>query len=463
MKGWVQVYGKTERFPIHDPGVNFLLTCKLVSRASPPAFPLTFRLPNGIISLCVFGRFPAVEFFENRGAFLVIHLLIRACLKDGDPNSPAVRRRCGTVAGGVGIGLNALLFLGKVIAGLATASVAMIADGVNNLSDAASSVVTLIGFRLAGQEADAEHPFGHGRMEYVTGLIVALAILLMGVEVGKSAVDALLHPQPVQASALSLAILAAAIAVKLWMFFFNRALGRAIGSQAMEATAADSLSDVASTSVVLLSALLSGRVNFPIDGLAGLAVALLILKTGWEAARETLDPLLGRPMDPELAQDIDKLVMSHNNILGIHDLVYHDYGPGRAMMSFHAEVPADGDFLAIHDLIDHIERELKTKHHIETVIHMDPVVCDERTSQLREQVAALAREIDPVLTIHDFRITPGPEHTNLIFDVLVPHGFRLTDSQVRTELSGRIKALSERYFPVIQVDRSYVDLRTGVK
>ena len=389
----------------------------------------------------------------------MIGLIIRACLKGGSAQDSAVRRRCGTIAGGVGIGLNALLFLAKVVAGLATASVAMVADGVNNLSDAASSVVTLIGFRLAGQEADADHPFGHGRMEYVTGLIVSLAILLMGIEVGKSAVDALLHPSSTQATPLSLGILAAAIAVKLWMFFFNRALGRAIGSQAMEATAADSLSDVASTSVVLISALAAGHVRFPVDGLAGLAVAVLILKTGWEAARDTLDPLLGRPMDPELAGDIDKLVLGHENILGIHDLVYHDYGPGRAMMSFHAEVPADADMLAMHDLIDHIERELKERHHIETVIHMDPVVGDERTTSLREQVAALAREIDPALTIHDFRITPGPSHTNLIFDVVVPYGFHLTDGQVRAQLGQRIKGLSGRYYPVIQVDRSYVDSR----
>ena len=386
-------------------------------------------------------------------------LLIRACLRGGDPRDPAVRRRCGTVAGGVGVALNALLSLGKLAAGLATASVAMVADGVNNLSDAASSVVTLVGFRLAGQEADADHPFGHGRIEYVTGLIVALAILLMGVEVGKSAVDALLHPAPVQATPLSLIILLASMTAKLWMFFFNRALGRAIGSQAMEATAADSLSDMASTGVVLLSALLSGRVSFPVDGLAGLAVALLILKTGWEAARDTLDPLLGRPMDPELAADIDRLVLGHGQILGIHDLVYHDYGPGRAMMSFHAEVPADGDFLALHDLIDHIERELKARHHIETVIHMDPVVQDERTSQLRDRVADLAREVDPALTIHDFRITPGPSHTNLIFDLVVPYGFRLTDAQVRSELNRRIKALSKRYYPVVRVERSYVDSR----
>ena len=390
-----------------------------------------------------------------------MRFLIRLCLSGGSPQSPEVRRRAGTIAGGVGILLNILLFLGKLIAGLVSSSVAMVADAVNNLSDAATSVVTLVGFRLAGQAADAEHPFGHGRIEYVSGLIVSLAILLMGVEVGRSALDSLLHPAPVQASPVSLAILAAAIAVKLWMFCFNRALGRAIGSAAMEATAADSLSDMASTAVVLLSALLGQVVDLPIDGLAGLAVAVLILKTGWDSARSTLDPLLGQPMDPELAADIDKLVLSHDKILGIHDLVYHDYGPGRAMMSFHAEVPADGDMLELHDLIDHIERELKAKHHIEAVIHMDPVVRDERTDGLRRQVADLARALDPALSIHDFRITPGPRHTNLIFDVVVPYGFRLSDSQVCVELEKGIKQLSPRYFPVIQVDHSYVDSRTS--
>ena len=386
----------------------------------------------------------------------MIAALTRFCLGGGDPRSPDTRRRCGTIAGGVGVMVNALLCLGKIGGGLLTSSVAMVADGVNNLSDAATSVVTLVGFRLAGQEADADHPFGHGRIEYVTGLVVALAILLMGIEVGRSALEALLEPTAVQATPLSLAILLAAMAAKLWLFFFNRALGRAIGSQAMEATAADSLSDVASTGVVLLSALLGSRVSFPVDGLAGLVVAALILKTGWEAARDTLDPLLGRPMDPELAADIDRLVLGHDKILGIHDLVYHDYGPGRAMMSLHAEVPADGDLLEIHDIIDHIERELKAKHQIEAVIHMDPVVGDERTAGLREEVARLAAALDPRLTIHDFRMTPGPIHTNLIFDVVVPYGFRLTDDQVRGELSQAIKALSPRYFPVIQVDHSYI-------
>ena len=225
----------------------------------------------------------------------------------------------------------------------------------------------------------------------------------------------------------------------------------------MAATAADSLSDAAATTLVLVSTLVGHWFHVQIDGYAGVLVAVFILKAGWDSAKDTLDPLLGRPMDPGLARDIDKLVLSHPNILGIHDLVYHDYGPGRAMMSFHAEVPADGGLLEIHDLIDHIERELKEKHHIETVIHMDPVVNDQRTAGLRARVEELAREIDPVLSVHDFRITAGPRHTNLIFDVVVPYGFRLTDRQVREELIRRVRALSDHYYAVIQVDHSYVE------
>ena len=394
---------------------------------------------------------------------LIVNFIVQLCLRGEDPQSPQARRRCGTIAGTMGILLNLLLSGSKLLAGLLTASVAMTADGLNNLSDAATSVVTLIGFRLAGQEADADHPFGHGRIEYVAGLIVSLAILLMGVEVGRSAVDSLLHASEPDFSPLAVGILCAAILVKFWMFWFNRTLGRHIGSAAMEATAADSLSDTLSTAVVLLSTLLGHFFQLHVDGLAGLLVCAFILKTGWEAARDTLDPLLGRPMDPELAADIDKLVLGHDHILGIHDLVYHDYGPGRAMMSFHAEVPADGDLLELHDIIDHIERELKAKHHIETVIHMDPVVCDDSTSALRGQVEELTKKLDPALSIHDFRMTAGPIHTNIIFDVMVPYGFRLSDGQVRDELSQAIHALSPRYYAVIQVDHSYVDGRGGSK
>ena len=232
---------------------------------------------------------------------------------------------------------------------------------------------------------------------------------------------------------------------------------RAIRSAALAATAADSLSDAAATGTLLLGLLAGHFLKLPLDGWLGLAVALFILRTGWGAAKDTVDPLLGRAMDPELAADIDRIVLGHEYILGIHDLVYHDYGPGRAMMSLHAEVPADADFLEVHDVIDHIERELKARHHIETSIHMDPVVRDGRTEMLRGQVAGIARELDPALTIHDFRITAGPIHTNLVFDVVVPYGFALSDSEVRGRLSEEIKKLSDRYFSVIQVDHSYVE------
>ncbi len=370
---------------------------------------------------------------------------------DGD-----VRQRCGRLAGGVGIGVNLFLFAVKLLAGLMTASIAVIADAFNNLSDAGTAIVTLVGFHLAGQEADEEHPFGHGRMEYLAGLIVALAILLVGFELFKGSVGKILQPEPVSFSWVSVLILAAAVLIKLWLSRFHREIGRRIDSSVLRAASADSLSDAIATAVVLVSSLVGYWLDLCIDGWVGIAVAAFIFKAGWEAVKETLDPLLGRPMDPELAADIDRLVVDHPYILGIHDLVYHDYGPGRAMMSFHAEVPADGDLLAIHDVIDHIERELKQRNQIETVIHMDPVVRDEKTEGLRRQVETLAKELGPALTIHDFRTTAGPIHTNLLFDVVVPYGFSMTDSQVKKELSHRIRQLSEKYYPVIEVDRSFV-------
>ena len=279
-----------------------------------------------------------------------MNFIFQLCLRGEDPQSPKARRRCGTIAGGMGILLNLLLSVSKLLAGLLTASVAMTADGLNNLSDAATSVVTLIGFRLAGQEADADHPFGHGRIEYVAGLIVSLAILLMGVEVGRSAVDSLLHGSQPQFSPVAVAILCAAILVKFWMFWFNRALGRHIGSAAMQATAADSLSDMLSTSVVLLSTLLSHFFNLQVDGLAGLLVCVFILKTGWDAAKDTLDPLLGRPMDPGLAADIDRLVVDNIDFCNLTGYIRSDLhhvsldtaitGPGVVLIMY-PETPAD--------------------------------------------------------------------------------------------------------------------------
>ena len=387
----------------------------------------------------------------------MIQALINFCLRGGDPARPEVRRRCGALAGRVGIGANVLLFALKFLCGWFTGSVAMVADAVNNLSDAAGSVVTLIGFRLAGQEADADHPFGHGRMEYISGVLLSVAILLMGFELLKSSIQSLFEPVPTLFSPLVCALLLCAIGVKLFLWRFNASLGRAIGSAAMEATAADSLSDCAATAAVLLSAFAGQYTDLPVDAAAGILVSLFIFKAGWESLKATMDPLLGRPIVPALAKEIDELAVSHEYILGTHDLVYHDYGPGRAMMSFHAEVPADGDLLTMHDMIDHIERELKAKHHIETVIHMDPVVMDERTLALRAQVEGLVHAIGPELSIHDFRITAGPLHTNLIFDLLIPYDFPLPAGVVRACLTQEIKALSPRYFPVIQIDRNFVE------
>ena len=386
----------------------------------------------------------------------MIKALTRRCLGGADPTAPEVRQRCGTLAGGVGILLNTLLCLGKLGAGLLTGSIAVVADGLNNLSDAASSVITLIGFRLAGQAADEEHPFGHGRIEYLSGLLVAMAILLMGFELGKSSLEKLLHPEQLSFSWLAIAILAVSIGMKIWMFHFNRVLGEAISSQAMKATAADSLSDAVATAVVLAAALVDHFLDLQVDGLAGLLVAAFILKTGWEAAKDTLDPLLGTPPTHEFVQRIRDLVMAHSTILGIHDLIVHDYGPGRVMISLHAEVPANEDVLALHDEIDNVEKELREKLGCDAVIHMDPVVTDDGvTEETRRRVQTLIHCIDDAIDIHDFRMVAGPTHTNLIFDAVVPFGFRLTDQEVEQKIRSAVRALDGNYYAVVNVERSY--------
>ncbi len=384
---------------------------------------------------------------------LVVNRLIPG---DFDGKNPEQRQRCGQKAGLVGIVLNLLLSAGKCGIGFLTGSIAIIADGINNLSDAGASAVTLVGFRLAGQDADQAHPFGHGRMEYLAGFVVALAILLMGFEVGQNAFLKLLYPQTISFSWISIGILCVSILVKLWMSGFYGLMGEKLDSTAMAATAADSKSDVIATSVVLVATLVEHFGQIQIDAYAGLLVAAFILKAGWEATTDALDPLLGRPMSPELAADIDRIVLEHDHIVGIHDLVYHDYGPGRAMMSLHAEVPADSDFLAIHDMIDHIERELKETHHVETVIHMDPVVRDEETIHLKKHIEALAKAMDPRITLHDFRTTAGPDHTNILFDMVIPYGFHLDDESAKNQLTQAIRTISEDFYPVIQVDHSFV-------
>ena len=325
-------------------------------------------------------------------------------------------------------------------------------------SDAGSSVVTLVGFKLAGQKADDGHPFGHGRMEYLAGLLVSLMILLVGVELGRSSIGKILRPEAVDFSLVSTGILAASILVKLWMGQFNRGLGRKIGSAAMAATAADSLSDAVATAAVLAGTLVNRFAHVNIDGWVGVAVAVFILRSGWGAAKDTINPLLGESPDPELVKQLRDLVLSHPQVVGMHDLIIHDYGPGRRLCSFHAEVPQDADILDAHDAIDHIEREIKEKFGIETTVHMDPIAtADEKVNQLRRQVADLARVVEPEMTIHDFRVVRGPTHTNVIFDAVVPHKCRLTDEEVLQRLRRAVSALDPAYQAVIQIDRAYVE------
>ena len=384
----------------------------------------------------------------------MISLLARLFLRKKDPAD--LRRGYGMLCGAVGIGLNLLLFGGKFLAGTLSGSIAITADAFNNLSDAGSSFVTLVGFHLAGQKPDVHHPFGHGRIEYLSGLAVSMLILLMGFELGRSSLDKILHPSPVDSSPLVLGILCVSIAVKLYMAFYNHTLGKKLSAPAMLATAVDSLSDSAATFAVLAATLVGQFSGVLIDGWVGLLVAALILWSGAKSAKETIDPLLGTPPTHEFVQRIRDLVMAHPGIIGIHDLIVHDYGPGRVMISLHAEVPATENVLDIHDEIDNVENELQEKLGCEAVIHMDPIVTDDGvTAETRQRVAALVRCIDDEISIHDFRMVSGATHTNLIFDAVVPFGFRLTDAQVAEKIKTAVRALDGTYYAVVHVERSY--------
>ena len=389
----------------------------------------------------------------------MIRLLSRWLIPDRDNvTSPAVRRAYGTLCGAMGIALNILLFIGKFFAGQLSGSIAVTADAFNNLSDAGSSAVTLLGFRLAGKKPDTDHPFGHGRIEYISGLLVAGLILLMGVELAKSSFDKILHPEPVAFSALAAAIMAASVCVKLYMWLYNRAVGRKIKSVSMEATATDSLSDTIATSAVLLAMLVGKWTGLAVDGYVGLVVALFILVSAYKAAKETLSPLLGQAPDPELVQEIRDITLSNDTVQGVHDLVVHDYGPGRMMISLHAEVPAHGDIMAMHDVIDNVEKELMERLHCHAVIHMDPIVTDDdRVNALRTQVAELVKQVDPALTIHDFRVVRGTTHDNLIFDAVLPFSSSKTPAQAAQEIRALVRAMDGNYYAVVTVEHSFTE------
>lgn len=388
---------------------------------------------------------------------LLIHLFIPNHKNIADP---AVRRAYGTVCSGLGIALNALLSALKLIAGFLSGSVAVTADAMNNLSDAASSVITMIGFRLSGKADDAEHPFGHGRIEYISGLIVAMVIFLMGFELAKTSVSRILNPLSVGFDVLTTVALIASILVKLYMYSYNCRIARLIHSPSMKATAADAVSDVFASLAVLLSCIVQHFTGANIDAWMGLIVSALILRAGYCAARDTISPLLGNSPSPDFVRQVEEIVLSYDQIHGIHDLIVHDYGPGRTIISLHAEVPEDGNLIVLHDMIDAAERRLKALLYCEAVIHMDPIcVHDEKVIQTRNNIlAALQQCIDPRISIHDFRMSAGSIHINVIFDVVIPHDLKISDSEVKSSIRKIIHQLDERLFPIITLEHGYTPI-----
>lgn len=389
----------------------------------------------------------------------MVKLLSKIFIKNPEnTGDPAVRRAYGSLCGALGIALNLLLFACKYIAGLLSGSIAVTADAFNNLSDAGSSVITLVGFKLSGKRPDAEHPFGHGKLEYISGLAVAGLILIMGFELLTSSIEQILDPQPVKTGLLAAAILAGSVLVKLYMFTYNRKIGKKINSSAMLASSADSLSDSAATAVVLLSMAVAHLADVNIDGWAGLAVACFILFSGIKAAGDTVSPLLGKAPEPEFVEQVKSTVLAYPEILDIHDLIVHDYGPGRCIISLHAEVDGSGDIFVLHDAIDSAERQLADELGCLATIHMDPVESDNTTvTQKREELKKLLSELPEIRNIHDFRMVSGPSHTNLIFDVVVPPELHDSDAQVRARVCELVEGRMPGHFAVVNVDRAYTE------
>ncbi len=386
----------------------------------------------------------------------MISILKKLFIKDTEDESKN-RRALGVLCSLVGILLNIFLFGIKYFAGVISNSIAITADAFNNLSDAGSSFISLIGFKFAGMKPDTKHPFGHGRIEYLSGLGISIAIIVVGFELFTGSLDKIFNPQAIDTSTLAMVILVASICVKLYMFFYNRSIGKKINSAGMKATAMDCITDSVATAVVLLSMIFTRITNINIDGYCGILVSLFIMYAGINSARETLSPLLGTKPDEELVDKVHSLVMSYDKVHGIHDMVVHDYGPGRQLISLHAEVDGSEDIYEIHDVIDTIEKELYEKLSVETTIHMDPIdIHNEGTKQTRDEMSQLIKKLHKNATIHDFRMVPGVTHTNLIFDVVVPFELKMNDDEIKEKVQEIVKERWENYFVVLTVDRSYV-------
>ncbi len=384
--------------------------------------------------------------------------LIRCFIKrPDDVKDAAVRTAYGNLASLVGMACNILLCIGKLLAGTLFGSIAIMADALNNLSDASSNVVSLIGFRLAAKAPDAEHPYGHARYEYLAGLVVSVTILAIGLSLLKESALKVLHPTPVAFSWLSIGVLAASILVKLWLSGFNRAVGKKINSETLMATAADSRNDVLTTGAVLLSTILCSLTGYGIiDGIMGVGVAAFILWSGWGLVMDTLSPLLGESPSPELVEHIERTVMSYPGVLGVHDLMVHDYGPGHQFASRHVEFPAETDPLTAHDVIDNIENDFLKKDRLQVTIHYDPIVtADASVGVLRARLKEHARQLDPRLSIHDLRIVPGDSHTNVLFDLVFPAGYTGDIDQMLAKMCQFVKEQDPKYCCVVKVEQSY--------
>ncbi|MBO4310460.1 MAG: cation transporter [Lachnospiraceae bacterium] len=387
----------------------------------------------------------------------MIALLSRIFIKNSKSYSDEnVRRKYGMLTGSVGIILNLFLFAAKFSVGLLTSAISVTADAFNNLSDAGSSIITLLGFKLSGQKPDNEHPFGHGRIEYISGLFVSLIILIVAFELIKTSIGKIIHPEEVMVSSLTFIFLSISILVKLYMFAYNMIYGKKIASPAMKATAVDSISDTIATSVVLICYILYAVFNIKIDAYAGIAVGLFIAYAGFKTLKETISPLLGQTPDPEFVKEIENIVRSNDSVIGIHDMIVHDYGPTRIFVSLHAEVPCDKDILYLHECIDNIENEIKNKLNCEVSIHMDPVdTNDENLFETKVLVSEILKEIDERLTLHDFRMVHGESHSNLIFDVVVPHKFKLSEKELIAQIQEQVRTKHKGYYCVINIDNDY--------
>ena len=355
-----------------------------------------------------------------------------------------------------GIVVNLVLSIGKIIIGILSNSMSILSDGLNNITDAGSSVVTMIGFKMSQKKMDQDHPWGHGRMEYIAAFIVDLLIILVGIELFQSSIDKIIHPLTPNISEIAIVILVIAILAKLWLFVFYRKIAKKIDSSAIQATAYDSISDTVSTSVVLISTLVTKFTGYNIDGYVSILVAGFILFTGFKAVKEIVDLLLGTKPDPEFIQEIEEFTKNYPEIIGIHDIMVHDYGPGRKILSFHAEVPANSNIEKAHDVIDQLESDLYKKFSAITTIHMDPIaIHDEEINQMREIAEKIVKEISPEASIHDFRITNGGERVNMIFDLLLPFELEKQAEEIEKKIKERIHQENEKYYAVIKVEYPY--------